>query len=116
MGTKNRQGDVAVLGWTEPIKKGGHGVCEDSNRSIALPKPTREVAILVQHAAQLLKVLSPEPSRIRGMGLSVRMDTKAAESGQATLQSFFQAGSGMPGKLQLSLPLEFSQLSFFIYI
>merc|ERR1712110_1000071 len=90
---------IAVPGWQEPPKKGGHGRCEDCSRSTLLPKVTREASILLHHATQLLNGLSPDPSRIRGMGLSVRMDAKTAVSGQATLQHFFQANAGKGDEL-----------------
>eukprot|EP00928_Gymnodinium_smaydae_P032669 TRINITY_DN23597_c0_g1_i1.p1 TRINITY_DN23597_c0_g1~~TRINITY_DN23597_c0_g1_i1.p1 ORF type:complete len:924 (-),score=93.04 TRINITY_DN23597_c0_g1_i1:59-2776(-) len=67
---------VAVVGWTEPPKRGGHGRCDDYSKSIALPSSgVRDVPSLLRHAASLLDQVSAaaDTTRIRGVGLSARV-------------------------------------------
>mmetsp|Transcript_33009 Transcript_33009/g.77142 ORF Transcript_33009/g.77142 Transcript_33009/m.77142 type:complete len:657 (-) Transcript_33009:15-1985(-) len=69
---------IAVVGWSEPIKVGGHGACEDVSRSAAMPRSSRETASLYRVAAALLKAVNPDPLRIRGMGLAAKVQDEEA--------------------------------------
>ncbi|CAK9004031.1 unnamed protein product [Durusdinium trenchii] len=73
---------IAVPGWVEPIKKGGHGQCDDVSRSSSLPL-TSDLQMLQRFALQLFDSLSPDPVRLRGMGLAARLgsgETPSASS------------------------------------
>ncbi|CAJ1332901.1 unnamed protein product [Effrenium voratum] len=61
---------IAIPGWVEPFKKGGHGQCEDVSRST--PLASSELAGLTRAAEELFDLLKPDPVRVRGIGLSTR--------------------------------------------
>jgi len=84
---------IAVLGWTEPPwKRGGHGVCEDASRSAPLPKPSQDIAALVKSATNLLDTLGPEPTRVRGIGLTARVEPKDVRE-NTRLRQWLKAGA-----------------------
>lgn len=65
---------IAIPGWVEPIKKGGHGQCDDISRSCALPAgETDDLEVLQRCALQLYDMISPDPVRLRGLGLAARL-------------------------------------------
>merc|ERR1711981_98404 len=64
---------IALPGWVEPIKKGGHGACEDMSRSVALAQQSRDAQALLRCGTQLFDALAPTPSAIRGVGLAARL-------------------------------------------
>ncbi|CAE7713129.1 REV1 [Symbiodinium sp. CCMP2592] len=71
---------LAVPGWVEPIKRGGHGQCDDVSRSAPLPDASNEPALLLRTAQQLFDALSPDPVRLRGVGLAVKLGTASSSS------------------------------------
>ena len=66
---------IAIPGWVEPIKKGGHGQCDDVSRSSSLPSESSDLNVLQRCAQQLFDSLSPDPVRLRGLGLAARLGT-----------------------------------------
>lgn len=64
---------IALPGWKEPIKKGGHGACEDLSRSAVLPHRSRESSALLRCATHLFDAAAPIPTSIRGVGLAARL-------------------------------------------
>ncbi|OLP85753.1 DNA repair protein REV1 [Symbiodinium microadriaticum] len=71
---------LAVPGWVEPIKRGGHGQCDDVSRSAPLPDASNEPAVLLRTAQQLFDALAPDPVRLRGVGLAAKLGTASASS------------------------------------
>ena len=64
---------IAVPGWEEPMKKGGHGMCESVTRSALLSSASHEAPALYRCALQLFDAVAPPPARLRGVGLAARL-------------------------------------------
>ncbi|CAE7486663.1 REV1 [Symbiodinium natans] len=71
---------IAVPGWVEPIKRGGHGQCDDVSRSAPLPDASNEPSVLLRTAQHLFDTLSPDPVRLRGVGLAAKLGTVSSSS------------------------------------
>jgi len=89
---------IAVIGWVEPVKKGGHGHCDDMSRCIVLPSATGDSAQLLAVATRLFDGAKPDPTRIKGLGLAARVDPSVGAAAvqtkhQGTLNKFFQRGA-----------------------
>lgn len=91
---------IAIPGWVEPIKKGGHGQCDDISRSAALPNSEAgeagDLEVLQRCALQLYDMISPDPVRLRGLGLAARLGSGAdgTNSRSPKKASAGTAGSG----------------------
>ena len=60
----------------------GHGMCDHISRSITLPSATNEKALIAREVTKMLREVSIEPSKLRGMGVSVgKLCSAAAGSG-----------------------------------
>ena len=60
----------------------GHGMCDHISRSITLPTATNEKALIAREVTKMLREVSIEPSKLRGMGVSVgTLSSAAAGSG-----------------------------------
>ncbi|CAE8656027.1 unnamed protein product, partial [Polarella glacialis] len=91
---------IAVPGWVESklMKKGGHGECDDISRSSALPSPTSDSPSLFRCAQKLFDSISPDPVRIRGVGLAARLSTGDTAASPSTGSSKQQPGGGGLGR------------------
>jgi nucleotidyltransferase/DNA polymerase involved in DNA repair len=60
----------------------GHGMCDHISRSITLPSATNDKALIAREVTKMLREVSIEPSKLRGMGVSVgTLSSAAAGSG-----------------------------------
>eukprot|EP00927_Polykrikos_kofoidii_P054399 TRINITY_DN48816_c0_g1_i1.p1 TRINITY_DN48816_c0_g1~~TRINITY_DN48816_c0_g1_i1.p1 ORF type:complete len:1476 (+),score=285.78 TRINITY_DN48816_c0_g1_i1:305-4732(+) len=88
---------IAVPGWVEPPKVGGHGMCDDVSRSATLSRPAKDAPTLFQTAMRLLDALAPEPKTIRGVGLACRLAEAASTDERAGLGKWFRTSSSSSG-------------------
>eukprot|EP00435_Cladocopium_sp_Y103_P031159 s793_g7.t2 len=88
---------IAIPGWVEPIKKGGHGQCDDISRSSALPSAESSEAgdleVLQRCALQLYDMISPDPVRLRGLGLAARLGSSGADGSNSRSPKKASAGT-----------------------
>lgn len=94
---------IAIPGWVEPIKKGGHGQCDDISRSAALPSSEAGEAgdfeLLQRCALQLYDMISPDPVRLRGLGLAARLGSSGADGTNSRSPKKASAGTAGSGSI-----------------